>query len=665
MNEKDQCSFCSKDFSELNKHNKEKHIEACRKKNGKRKSTSTITAYYQKKTKTSQTSSSESNLTESLSVREENNSDRNRLDNDVEIVEEVQVQGTKGAKNMRIGVELKYCSGFSPNPPINILQDFPYQILDSQPFVISKQKFHTKQCSLKDFVMDINVDGEINKDCSLLGKDSSLKRILARSQNDDPSTHIPNEYLTFNQLKNKLEKNQKKASLLSIENYKLNNKVEQLGKTLSFYKRFVIYIAENKVPRLHFLVNVALNNNRSIQYILGKCTDAVAGVYKARFDQDDKDLAFLVLKFGGPSLLDILYRANVLPSTSLAYRMSKKGAHLKSFVDMSYKDCFNENFNMKFEGDESSKFGLSIKSDETFINPRLRYDSKANKIVGTCYEHHGNVNLDFKTMEDAEILQEKLSAGEIHIPKECLVTGISSVVKNVPFQVILMWPTCTKDDFQGMCSMFNNISQSIKNKIDANPLNFNTDGDSTRRQAMHAITQNELDSNSDLGKKILALPLIDTNVGNNLETVNYDAKHLSKRCWTSLISGKLEVANIQVTKQDVGDIMKLADIRTHEVESLVYPRDKQNVPLASDCLLSFIEVIKDEAKREQIPFKLTLIKNVLVLVAAVYEAIICLYSYAEHSLTDQVWDNSGVVSSIFSVGGPIHCNRSFLPSRSE
>ena len=196
--------------------------------------------------------------------------------------------------------------------------------------------------------------------------------------------------------------------------------------------------------------------------------------------------------------------------------------------------------------------------------------------------------------------------------------------------------------------MFNSISDSIKNKIDANPLNFNTDGDSTRRQAMHAITQNELDSNSDLGKKIHALPLIDTNVGNNLETVNYDAKHLAKRCWTSLISGKLEVANIQVTKQDVADILKLADIRTHEVESLVYPRDKQNVPLATDCLLSFIEVTKDEAKRKQIPFKLTLVENVLVLVAAVYEAIVCLYSYAEHSLTDQVWNNGGVVSSIIA-----------------
>ena len=65
--------------------------------------------------------------------------------------------------------------------------------------------------------MHINVDGEINKDCSLLEKESSLLKILARAQTDDPLSHIPNNYLTFNQLKNKLEKNQKKLSLLSIE----------------------------------------------------------------------------------------------------------------------------------------------------------------------------------------------------------------------------------------------------------------------------------------------------------------------------------------------------------------------------------------------------------------------------------------------------------------
>ena len=69
---------------------------------------------------------------------------------------------------------------------------------------------------------------------------------------------------------------------------------------LSFHIRLVVVIAENKIPRLHYLVNVALRNNRSIQYIVCKCTEVVAGVYRAHVDQDDRDLTFLVLKFGGP-----------------------------------------------------------------------------------------------------------------------------------------------------------------------------------------------------------------------------------------------------------------------------------------------------------------------------------------------------------------------------
>ena len=77
-------------------------------------------------------------------------------------------------------------------------------------------------------------------------------------------------------------------------------------------------------------------------------------------------------------------------------------------------------------------------------------------------------------MRDAENLQKKLSDDEINIPKECLVTGLSSVVQNIPFQVILMWPTCSKNDFEGM---YVDISDALKEKINANPLNFKTDGD--------------------------------------------------------------------------------------------------------------------------------------------------------------------------------------------
>lgn len=129
--------------------------------------------------------------------------------------------------------------------------------------------------------------------------------------------------------------------------------------------------------------------------------------------------------------------------------MSKSAAHLDASVQLSYKESFERNFHLSFQPDDSSIHGLSIKSDETYINPALRYCPKTNQIVGVCKEHHGNVNLDFNSMEDAYLLQKKLKDDEVHIPKECLVTGLSSLVKNIPFEVLVMWPTCSKNNFEG------------------------------------------------------------------------------------------------------------------------------------------------------------------------------------------------------------------------
>ena len=85
------------------------------------------------------------------------------------------------------------------------------------------------------------------------------------------------------------------------------------------------------------------------------------GIYSPNLSQDDKDLAFLVLKFGGPSLLNILCKAGVLPSTSTTYRMAK---HCPPIVS-SVKDCAGEcyEYNVKFS--DVDKFMVSLKMDET------------------------------------------------------------------------------------------------------------------------------------------------------------------------------------------------------------------------------------------------------------------------------------------------------------
>lgn len=92
-----------------------------------------------------------------------------------------------------------------------------------------------------------------------------------------------------------------------------------------------------------------------------------------KYNDDDKDLAFLVLKFGGPSLLDILHRAKCFPSTSVAYRMNKECPPIKSSVHMSVMECFKANIHGHF-CISSKIFSLSIKCDETYVNRKFRYE---------------------------------------------------------------------------------------------------------------------------------------------------------------------------------------------------------------------------------------------------------------------------------------------------
>lgn len=67
------------------------------------------------------------------------------------------------------------------------------------------------------------------------------------------------------------------------------------------------------------LLTVARKNNLSVSYIVNQVVAAINNVYTPNPSQDDKDLGFVVLKFGGPSLLSILHQAGVLPHESTAY----------------------------------------------------------------------------------------------------------------------------------------------------------------------------------------------------------------------------------------------------------------------------------------------------------------------------------------------------------
>ena len=102
-----------------------------------------------------------------------------------------------------------------------------------------------------------------------------------------------------------------------------------------------------------------------------KVTLAIGKIYRARPSQEDKDLSFIVLKLGSPTLLSILCKANKLSSTSIAYRIGHELKPLHSPVTNSATKCMQSNLDVDF-----------------FV--------KNNTVQGACYQHPPS-DLKFKT----------------------------------------------------------------------------------------------------------------------------------------------------------------------------------------------------------------------------------------------------------------------------
>ena len=172
---------------------------------------------------------------------------------------------------------------------------------------------------------------------------------MANSQNSEIyKTHAKNELLSFNQMAQRINNY---CSQLQKQLQITMNKSKQLvrlNKTLSLHQHFSFLLKEYKIHRLHELINVAFKAKRSIGYIVNKLVDAIDGIYRPNPSQDDKDLAFLILQFGGPGLLDIVHRAIGFPSTSTAYKMIKGTTQMSSAIDVKTEDIIN---NIKINDD--------------------------------------------------------------------------------------------------------------------------------------------------------------------------------------------------------------------------------------------------------------------------------------------------------------------------
>ena len=543
----------------------------------------------------------------------------------------------------------KYCLGWQPPGISDLFEQFPFQLLPAMKTVVfSNNSFHHVECMQNNYMLqNVAVDDELNQVnvvCLSLNANSNVKSIMNRST--EPFNQLAtynNRFLNHRQLSNKCTSYRKELQKSQLDNMNMHRKLNRLGSTLDMHQRFLLCISQNNIPRLQQLVSVAVRNKRSIQYIVDKVLNAIDGLYLARPSHDDKELAYLILQFGGPALVDICHRANFLPSSSTAYRMAKELKKLDSNISYSAQMCMEKNTSLN---KDNSTYGYSIKADETYVNPHVRYDSKYDEIKGVCYQH-GSEFRSFSSYEEAEKLAEAVKNSEVHVPKECLVISGCSMNKTSPSDIILAWPTCDKQDFQGTYDHFESLSDKYLEMTGKPLMNFATDGDGTRRQVFNSLLNKTLDESTPVGEIICSLPLVDLLCGSHQETVSYDPKHLVKRSWTSFIKESVCIDNITIKKSDLKDLFCLLPKSNDlEIDGLLNPTDKQNVPAATKFLLYFIEAVRDTPMKD-FPYRLVSIREHIIFLSNVFEGLLCFYTDKTISIKKQITRFSEACYSLF------------------
>ena len=337
------------------------------------------------------------------------------------------------------------CEGFRfmVHNPAEIYSTFPFTLLPGQNFQFENSSLHHVDCVKKKYIVYQASDDNplCNKVCFDLRFSKSLESILSLMSNSELyKSQTTNKYLSHHQMELRLNNCKTQLAKRRLQVHTQSKTIARLDKTLELHQRFLHSLQEHKIHRLHDLVDVALRQKRSIGYILQKVTDAIDGIYNPHYKEDDKELAFIILQFGGPALLDIVHRAIKLPSTSTAYKMIKGSRTINTSVNADVSELTD---NFKIDS-EAPKYGHMLKIDEHYVDKRARWCPQDNKIYGVCYDHCRDVDLSFDTYEDVVRLRKDVDEGAIHLPKECMVIATASNSGKINTQPVVIWPTCIK-----------------------------------------------------------------------------------------------------------------------------------------------------------------------------------------------------------------------------
>ena len=439
---------------------------------------------------------------------------RPRHDDEFEIIHEYNLEEKK----------IQKCNGYKPEI-IDIYFNYPFQLLeidkDKIQYVLENGVFHHNSCAKDGYILN-NPNELTNQLCQNLIYNQHLNTIIKRFNCAEKHTNY--NYLTFNQLKELLDYKNQQINNLKLENLNKLRSIISLRNKTNDFKRFMILISQNQIPRLHQIIRISINNGFGINGIIEKIKNAIENVYHPRgYSKTEYDLAAITLRIGGPRLLYAFNQLNYLPSSSSMYKQLKSSINLdiSNYTDLDAK--IKHNIKQYYTNCRGA-FGIKI---EFRINQKLRWNCNSNEIVGLCYNHKCCLqSVQFDSWLVLNEIKAQLDSNNIHIATEALIISIGQIsAGDIIPKPILIIPICNHTNTCMLNEILPKIVDGFKELNPASKLvNLATDGDPNRRKVLNSMRMPNLSLPA-----LRELKFFDQNLFLGNMSINYDPKHLLKR----------------------------------------------------------------------------------------------------------------------------------------
>jgi hypothetical protein len=151
---------------------------------------------------------------------------------------------------------IKFCKGFKPAFSTNISLNFPVHriALEYQRqwrFNVEQSSFYGAECFNNGCLIKVEANVDVCAQCQQLEYNMDLKMLIERCKSKDiHEKEINNKFLAFNQLSDRIDKKSKLINVLKFSSLNLLRNNISLWNRTSDYKRLMVLISQNDIPRV-------------------------------------------------------------------------------------------------------------------------------------------------------------------------------------------------------------------------------------------------------------------------------------------------------------------------------------------------------------------------------------------------------------------------------